>query len=193
MTHGHRIASDSIEGATGSIYSDVRALLGDDRRMTVVYVTDDQLAIAVGVASEPLALHVSSISAKTLARHSPERLPLQAIDIEYAIAAVEDAISPLQTLHTPNAPLYTTHSSLSEITRLAGIEIAAILTLTIEVIEDTFDRVVVRPTRSLLTSSGTPQHYLQLARRLIIFRELMHHLRAPYVTSFGELTPEAKG
>lgn len=102
------------------------------------------------------------------------RYPPTPLELENAIMVVEDEVARARALVEGGSLLITNDASVREIARVAGLADQAVVDLPLEVVERTFERLVVvtqgRPDPRLPAS-------LSFAVTLLILREFMHHLR----------------
>jgi len=95
------------------------------------------------------------------------------LGFENAIAAVEDELARARGGMTKGGALLTSDATIRDIAFVAGVPHAAQMTLTIEAVEQTFQRLVAR-------APGLPPGR-EFAATLLILRELMHHLEFPSI------------
>lgn len=141
--------------------------------LCVLQLDAEASVLAVGHAGEPdevLTLELGS--ARTSREHFKRSLPT-ALELETAIAAVEDALTPARNVRDHAATLYGSGPLLREVARYAGVPLPGAVTLF--AVEQAFDRLAAvalgRPPASL----GLPEN-AEFAATLLIVRELMHHL-----------------
>ena len=128
--------------------------------MVLLHVGAERTAIA----DATLALGWSSI-ARDHFRHDPP----SALELENAIAAVEDELERARRHPIPRgAMLRTGDATIREIAIAAGIPRSGEMTLAREAVEQVFQRLAAR-------SPGLPAGR-EFAAMLLILRELMHHL-----------------
>ena len=115
------------------------------------------------VAGATLALGAHSI-ARDHFRHDPP----SALELENAIAAIEDELARAQHAIARGATFRTGDATVREIAAASGVPRGAEMTLAREAVEQTFQRLAAR-------APGLPAGG-EFAATLLILRELMHHL-----------------
>lgn len=97
-------------------------------------------------------------------------------EMETAIMKVEDEVYRLRHSIQPGAKLFSEDNDVRAIARLAGVAENEQMTLSLEAVEQTFDRLA-------LVVNGRPANYEGIpdgndfAATLLILREFMHHLQ----------------
>ena len=105
-------------------------------------------------------------------RHSPPTPD----EMEMAIMVVEDEISRIRHDIPPGARLFSSDNDIRALARIAGVAENEVMTLSVDAVERTFDRLA-------LVINGRPAHFEGLpdgndfAATLLILREFMHHLQ----------------
>lgn len=125
-----------------------------------------------GTASTTLTL---AIGAQATARAHFRHNPPSALELENAIAAVEDVVMPAHRQLPPGLTLRTHDDAVRTIALLAGVPEGARMDLSIDAVEDCFNELAAwvqgRP-----ASQGRLPKDNAFATTLLILRELMHHL-----------------
>src|SRR5687768_9367866 len=98
---------------------------------------------------------------------------LSALGLENAIAAVEDELARVHARIVKGGAVLTDDATIGEIALAAGVPAGAEMTLSVEAVEQMFQRLAVR-------APGLPAGR-EFAGKLLILRELMHHLEFPSV------------
>jgi hypothetical protein len=98
---------------------------------------------------------------------------LSALGLENAIAAVEDELERAHATLVKGAAVLTDDATIRDIGLAAGVPAAAEMTLSVEAVEQMFQRLAVR-------APGLPASR-EFAGKLLILRELMHHLEFPSI------------
>ena len=98
---------------------------------------------------------------------------LSALGLENAIAAVEDELERAHATLVKGAAVLTDDATIRDIGLAAGVPAAAEMTLSVEAVEQMFQRLAVR-------APGLPASR-EFAGKLLILRELMHHLGFPSI------------
>ena len=109
------------------------------------------------------------------ARRSGAPTPLE---LEQAIMAVEDEIARVALRGDTSTPLVSVDAALVELARFAGAGGDLPLRVDVAAIENAFERLAMVAQGRPLASSGLPggEAGRSFAARLLIVRELMHHL-----------------
>ena len=161
----------------------VRSGLYGKRPLTRLHIGDQQTVVAVehGDSLEStIALAIGSdITSAAFFRHQPPT-PLE---LENAIVTVEDEIARARSLVSDDSLLLTHDSALRAIARIAGVPDKPVLTLSIELVEKTFDRLAAVSLGRPAAHEGLPDS-VAFAATLLILREFMHHM------NFASLTIE---
>ena len=122
-------------------------------------------------SAERIVLSMGSVKTAKYFRHSP---PTEA-EMETAIQLVEDELIRHHHSIVKGAVLTTTDASVRNIAWLGGVDDRPDLTLTIELVEKTFNRLaaIVQGRPTSLDSIPTTAEF---SATLLILREFMHHL-----------------
>ncbi|MDO8718747.1 MAG: hypothetical protein Q7K20_07160 [Polaromonas sp.] len=167
-----------------SQYRVVRTGAAQGAPITALHIGAQYTAVTNGCGAEPDATLVLAIGAQKTARNFFRRSLPTPLELENAIATVEDEVTRAVELVACGSTLYGADAAMREITQLAGVaSIAqgAPVTLTLDAVEQTFNPLVAvaegRPARQ----EGLPDS-AEFAATLLILREFMHHLR------FGAIT-----
>lgn len=162
-------------------YSAIRFGVAGGVKITVLYIGDDQTALATGRDAEAetiLALGIGSARTATeFFRHSP---PI-AGELEQAITAVEDALLPAREIAAAGSTLFTMDAAVRAIALLGGVHDAPEMVLDIELVERIFERLASMSAGIPAVRTGLPGSPA-FAATLLILRECMHHLRFPSIT-----------
>ncbi|HJT61059.1 MAG TPA: hypothetical protein VJ797_05210 [Burkholderiales bacterium] len=98
---------------------------------------------------------------------------LSALGLENAIAAVEDELARVHASLVKGGALLTDDATIRDIALAAGVHASAEMTLSVEAVEQMFQRLAAR-------APGLPAGR-EFAGKLLILRELMHHLAFPSI------------
>ena len=162
----------------------VRSGLHGKRPLTRLHIGDQQTVVAVEHGNSPestIALAIGSdITSAAFFRHQPP-IPLE---LENAIMAVEDEIARARPHVRDDSVLVTRDSALRAIAWIAGLPDQPTLTLSIERVEETFDRLAAVSLGRPAAHEGLPDS-VAFAATLLILREFMHHM------NFASLTIES--
>jgi exopolyphosphatase/pppGpp-phosphohydrolase len=165
-------------------YQVVRGGAAPGAPITALHIGAQHTAVTSGCDTEPSATLVLAIGAQKTARDFFRRSPPTPLEMENAIATVEDEVTRAVELVASGSTLYGSDPLVREIARLAGVASSARgvqITLTLDAMEQTFNRLVAvaegRPARQ----EGLPDN-AEFAAALLILREFMHHLRFDAIT-----------
>ena len=160
-------------------YRAILAGAGSGGLITVLHIGALHTAVIAGRDAEPAATLVLVIGAQKTAgdffRHSPPT-PLE---LENAIAAVEDEVTRAVTVLPGASTLYCSGAAVREIATLAGVapgETGARVNLVLDAMEQTFNRLAAVAEGRPAIQEGLPDSP-EFAAALLILREFMHHLR----------------
>lgn len=149
--------------------------------LAVLHIGAEQTIVMQGGEVSQRAVLTLPIGARTTAAAYFKGAQARPLDIERAMAAVEDEVMKLRALIPDQAKLCTTDTAIAEIAVLAGAQKAPLMQLSLEAMEQVFDRwaavAMGRPAPLDEVPSSLP-----FAATLLILREFMHHLQ------FGEIT-----
>lgn len=162
----------------------VRSGLRGERPLTRLHIGDQQTVVVSEHGNSPestIALAIGSeITSTAFFRHQPPT-PLE---LENAIVTVEDEIARARSMVIDNSVLVTRDSALRAIALIAGLPDQPVLTLSIDLVEKTFDRLAAVSLGRPAAHEGLPNN-VAFAATLLILREFMHHM------NFAALTIEA--
>lgn len=168
-------SAEQAEAEARRQYAAIRATRPDSRPIAVLHVGADCTAVACGGGTQPDTVLVLEIGArKTAVRHFRHDIPT-ADELENAITTVEDALMPARVRFPDGALLHSMDAGIREIAHAAGLPHQPKLKLHRDSVEQTFNRMAE-------VAHGRPAGHDPLppgsgfAARLLILRELMHHL-----------------
>ncbi|MEO8119512.1 MAG: alpha/beta hydrolase-fold protein [Rhodoferax sp.] len=164
-----------------AVASDFLHWLGEQSPVTLLHIGADQTTVATGSGAEgraPLTLALGSQKTTSdFFKHSPPT-PLE---MENAIMAIEDEVSRARTWIADDSVLYSTDPVVREIALMAGVTDQPELTLSIEAVEQTFERLAAVTLGRPASSDAIPAD-AAFAATLLILREFMHHLQFSSIT-----------
>jgi hypothetical protein len=123
--------------------------------------------LRIGADRTTLGAGVLSIGWSTIARDFRRDQP-SPLELENAIAAIEDEIARARSSIAAEAAVATEEETIRDIALAAGIARGDEMVLTIDAVENTFERLTRPPGLSA-------DH--RFAATLVILREIMHHLQ----------------
>ncbi len=159
------------------------------RDLAVLHIGAEQTVVMHGGEMTPQAVLTLPIGARQTAAtyfRSPQARPL---DIERAIAAVEDEVMKLRALIPDDTKLCTTDAAIAEIAVLAGSQKAPLMHLSLDAMERVFDRWTAVAMGRPVTQDDVPTSP-PFAATLLILREFMHHLQFGEITIVDQCTPD---
>ena len=159
----------------------LRASAGLDGAVTVLHIGAEHTAIATGQGAEAAAWLVLDIGAQKTARQFFRRSPPTPLEMEHAIATVEDEVIRAVPLLPPGTALQCSDAGVREIALLAGLAPGGSMVMPLDAMERVFERLAAVAEGRPVAREGLPQGP-DFAAALLILREFMHHLRFADVT-----------
>ena len=179
MNHPQAPPADD-EGEARRQYAVIRAAGGIPARLTVLHIGERQTVLATGTDREPAVVLALAIGSSKTAGDYFRQAPPAPIEMENAIMVVEDEVTRAREAVAGSA-LCTMDGAIRQIALIAGVAAAREMALSLEAVEQTFDRlsgvVLGRPAASAGLPAGGA-----FAATLLILRELMHHLKFSSIT-----------
>ena len=170
-----------IENEARKDHRTVRSTLPPAARIGVLHIGPRQTSVAFGDRAEAARVVVLAIGSKTIADDCFRHAPATALELENAIAIVEDEIARARPSLPGDLALHTTDAQLREIARLSGIAESTAMVLSREAMEQTFERMAAVALGRPAAQSELPTDN-EFAARLLILREIMHHLQFSTLT-----------
>jgi hypothetical protein len=155
---------------------------------TLLHIGAEQTVVTVGRQFDPATSLVLAIGSQKTARDHFKHLPPRPLEVENAIAAVEDEVTRAKAMIPPGSDLSTADAGVREIALHSGVVDAASMRLSIDALERTFDRFAAVSLGRPAAHEGLPDN-AEFAATLLILREFMHHLQFAQITIF-ERTPK---
>ncbi len=172
-------------------YSAVRALVSEASTLVLLHIGAAQTSVVVGRGRVPDAVLALAIGADKTASDHFKHTPPSPLELENAIATVEDEVTRARDLVPTGARLCTTDPAIREIARLSGISgvsgltEGATLRLSLDAMERTFHRLTQVSLGRPAALEGLPTSST-FAATLLILREFMHHLQFADITVFEQ-------
>lgn len=157
-------------------YRALRRSVGGAGEIAVLHVGAERTTIAVGSDSAAAVLLELCIGSAATARQHFRHLPPTPLELENAIAAVEDELARARGLIPADVPIYSADAELAEIAQLSGVALAPEMQLRLAAVEQSFARLAAVVLGSPAAQQRLP-HDAGFAARLLIVREFMHHLQ----------------
>ena len=161
--------------------SAARALVPDADSLVLLHIDAEQTGVVVSAAAAPGAVLALAIGAQITARDYFKHTPPSPLELENAIATVEDEVTRARKLIPAGASLCTTDITIREIALLSGVTAGETMRLSLEAMERTFDRLAQVSLGRPASSEGLPASNA-FAATLLILREFMHHLQFAEIT-----------
>jgi exopolyphosphatase/pppGpp-phosphohydrolase len=159
----------------------LRARAGLDGAVMVLHIGAEYTAIATGQGDEATAALVLDIGAQKTARQFFKRSPPTPLEMENAIATVEDEVIRAVPMLAPGTALLCADAVVREIALLAGVAPGESMAMSLDAMERVFERLAAVAEGRPVVREGLPQG-ADFAAALLILREFMHHLRFAVVT-----------
>lgn len=157
-------------------YRVIRRLATGTGSLAVLHIGDEEAVLVVGDSLDVPATHTMAIGAQRTARAFFKRTAPSPLELENAIATVEDEVMRARTLVQTRPKLYTMDPAIRAIAVLSGVTEGATMELSIDALERTFDRLTSVALGRPASHEGLPDDKA-FAATLLILRELMHHLQ----------------
>ncbi len=141
----------------------------------VLHMSAESTAISLRQHGEPERVVVIAPGTLDLAARYFLHTPPSALDLENAIAAVEDEIARASMADGTNFPLFTADPEVRKIALLAGLRDSSAMVMHVGAVEGVFGRLAS-------VAEGQPPSYAGIptdsafGATLLILREVMHHL-----------------
>jgi exopolyphosphatase/pppGpp-phosphohydrolase len=181
MPSEYGVANDAAMRAQ---YQAIARRYGEASPISVLHIGKDQSAVATGTPAQPPAIVMLDVGSNKTAHEHFKQISPTALELENAIVTVEDEITRVRTMFKNRSSLFTTDTAVREIARIVGLPDQEKITLTIEAVERTFERLVAATQGRRYASAGLPNG-LEFAATLLILREFMHHLQFSAITVVG--------
>ncbi len=156
-------------------YRTVRAQAGPAQAITVLHIGAEHTAVATGQGDTEAATLVLNMGVRATARAFFRRSPPTPLEMENAIASVEDEVVRVQPLLPPGSALWSIDPVVRDIALMAGVAPGAGMVLPLGAMEQTFERLAAVAEGRPMVQEGLPES-TEFAAALLILREFMHHL-----------------
>lgn len=157
-------------------YGAIRSVATGSGSLAVLHIGDEQTGLAVGDSLDAPATLTMAIGAQRTAREFFKRAVPTPLELENAIATVEDEVMRARALVQARPRLYTMDPAIRSIAIVSGVTEGAAMELSIEALERSFDRLTSVALGRPASHEGLPEDKA-FAATLLILRELMHHLQ----------------
>jgi exopolyphosphatase/pppGpp-phosphohydrolase len=181
-----------IEAGIRLRYSATRSGVADGVPATVLHIGAEQTAVASGSGIEPAATIVLAIGSRKTAADYFKHDPPTPVEMENAIAAVEDEVSRARRMIAGDSALFTADAAVREIAHIAGVTGRTEMILTRDAMDQTFERMARATLGRPASREGIPAGATFVAT-LLILREFMHHLQFLSITVTAPRTGATSG
>lgn len=162
-------------------YQEIAIRFGHGSPFTVLHIGKDESAVAVGTGAQPPAIVTLAVGSSKTAREHFKHVSPTALELENAIVTVEDEITRARTMLEERSALFTRDAAVREIGRIGGLPDNMEINLTLDSVEQTFERLVAVAQGRPPALEGLPNG-LEFAATLLILREFMHHMQFSAIT-----------
>jgi hypothetical protein len=139
-----------------------------------LHMGDEQTTMRFGMHGTITEL-VLGVGANAIARRHFRHTPPHALELENAIATVEDVVMPVVHRLPPDLVLHTYDAVVRALALRAGVPEGPRMELTIEALESSFNDLAAWAQGRPASQVGLPPDH-GFAATLLILREVMHHL-----------------
>lgn len=162
-------------------YDALQAQLAPGTAITLLELGAQHTGVISGSGHAPATALVLAIGSQHTAHAFFRHAVPTPLELETAITTVEDEVTRARTILAPNSRLYSADALVRQIALLAGVPPAATLHLTLEAVEQTFNRLAALSLGRPATQDTLPPD-AAFAAALLILREFMHHLQFTSIT-----------
>lgn len=162
-------------------YTTLQAGLPEGPAVTLLHIGAEHTAVVSGSQLEAAVSLTLDIGYVKTARDHFRHVPPTGLELENAIAAVEDELARARSLVAGGSRLFSTDVAIRAVALNAGLADCADLTLSQEATERTFSRLAAVAQGSSAAHEGIPPD-AAFAATLLILREFLHHLQFAAIT-----------
>ncbi len=145
----------------------------------VLSIEDGRTVLAAETPGAP-GLLLAGVGWRAIGRDHLKHEPPTQLELENAIAAIEDEIARLRVLPPKGSRVRTKDALVRDIALAAGLPRNGETILTLAAVEQAFQRLAAQAARGLRAGEGIPAGN-EAAAALVILRELAHHLDFPAI------------
>jgi exopolyphosphatase/pppGpp-phosphohydrolase len=164
-----------FDASLGQEYAFVRSRVSTPARVTLLHIGEQSTAILSGLDDRTDAGLILAMGAKRTAQMFFRHDPPTPLELEYAIADVEDHVMKARSLPRQDAALVSMNPTLRELAQTVGADAAGGRVLSLDVVEALFQRLASASLGHPSATKGMPAGS-EAAAVLLILREFMHHL-----------------
>jgi hypothetical protein len=160
------------EAAISRCHADIRRTVARETPVVILHIGAEQTVVLADAPGRMPITRTLAIGSNRTAREHFRHNPPAPIELEQAIAAVEEEVMPLRPLIADGSALYTPDAMVKEMARLAGTDDQA---LSIDQVEHLFNRLAAVSVGRPAVQESLPLEPMYYAAALLL-REFMHHL-----------------
>lgn len=146
----------------------------------VLSIEDERTVLAADIPGGAAPVLLAGLGRRTVARDCFKRDPPSPLELENAIAAIEDEIARVRASPAEGSRLRTRDPLVREIALAAGLPHEREMNFALPAVEQAFQRLAAQASRGVRSADGLAAGN-EAAAALVILRELMHHLRFPAI------------
>lgn len=190
----HPMELSDAERAIRDHYAAIHSVVADAGLLAVLHIDDEHAGLAVGLGAEVQATLILAIGSQRTAREFFRHTPPSPLELENAIATVEDEVTRARELVNPQPRLYSCDAGIHAIAVLSGVAESDWMELSLDAMERSFDRLTSVSLGKPAAQMGLPADN-GFAATLLILREFMHHLQFASITVEGNAAhlPQTNG
>ncbi len=173
--------SPDSEDRARACYRTVRGGMAAGAPAAVLHIGAQGSVVVAGTGAEPAASLALAVGAQKTAHDFFRHHPPRPLELENAIATVEDEVVRALALLPAGCALFCGDALVREVAVLAGVPPGARMVLALEAMERVFERFAAVAEGRPAALEGLPDTS-EFAATLLILREFMHHLRFASVT-----------
>ena len=140
----------------------------------VLSIEEERTVLAAETSGVPPVV-LAGIGVRTIAHDYLKHDPPSPLELENAIAAIEDEIARAATLPAGGSRLRTSDPLIRQIATAAGVSAKGEMPFAVTAVEQAFQRLAEQASRGLRSGDGLAAGR-EPAAALVILRELMHHM-----------------
>ncbi|MBK5143551.1 hypothetical protein I2494_07435 [Budviciaceae bacterium BWR-B9] len=179
----HNLSTEKYQLSEAEIqqqYAVLQTRMQNDAPLTLLHIGSQNTLVISGVKHQPISVQLLHIGSDKTAADYFHHQPPTPDEMENAIMAVEDEVIRIRASIPDGAQLCTTDLSIRDMALIAGLAEQAELSMSLDTMERTFDRLASVMLGRPAASEGIPEEN-SFAARLLILREFMHHLAFPSI------------
>ncbi|NMM75316.1 hypothetical protein B2J86_07735 [Acidovorax sp. SRB_14] len=151
----------------------------------VLHIGAQGSVVVAGTGAEPAATLALAVGAQKTAQDFFRRNPPTPLELENAIATVEDEVVRALAVLPAGCTLWCGDTLVREVAVRAGVQPGPRMALSLEAMERVFERFAAVAEGRPAALEGLPGNP-EFAATLLILREFMHHLRFASITVLAD-------